>query len=142
MFSAGVINSDALGNACVSSSKIASGAVGTSALAATSVNSSKLADSSVSASKLGITFKQEGFQISGSSTTTLDLSVALPSQAVNSVLVFKNGLSVRNMTALGDTPADNDEFSVSATGGSSGVCRLTFGAALTDSDSLIVWFFH
>ena len=136
------VTADKLASASVSSAKIASGAVGTSALAATSVSSAKLADSAVTAGKLGIQFKQEGFQISGSSTTTIDLSVALPSQAVNSVLVFKNGLSVRNMTALGDTPADNDEFSVSASGGSSGVCRLTWGAALTDSDSLIVWFFH
>jgi len=142
MFSAGVIDSDALGNASVSSNKIAGGAVGTSALANASVNSSKLADSSVSAAKLGVTFKQEGFQISGSSTTTIDLSVALPSNAANSVLVFKNGLSIRNMSALGDTPADNDEFSVAITGGSSGVCRLTFGSALANADSLIVWFFH
>jgi hypothetical protein len=41
---------------------------------------------------------------------------------------------------MGDTAADNDEFNVSATGGSGGVCRLTFGAALVSGDSVIVWY--
>lgn len=141
-FGAGVVDSNALANAAVSSSKIASGAVGTSALANTSVDSSKLADSSVTAVKLGISFKQEGFQISGSSTTTIDLNQTLPSGALNSVLVFRNGLSIKNMTALGDTAADNDEFNVSASGGGSGKARLTFGGALTNGDSIVCWYFH
>ena len=136
------ISSAKIASAAVSSAKIASGAVGTTALADSGVTAAKLADSSVTAAKLGISFKQQGFQISGGSTTTLDLSQALPSNTVNAVLVFKNGLSLRNMTALGDTPADNDEFSVSATGGSGGVARLTFGAALANADGVLVWFIH
>lgn len=140
MFSAGVVNSDAIGSAAVVASKLASGSVGTTALANTSVSTAKLQDSSVTAPKLGITFAQQGFAISNSSTTTLDLSVALPSNTVNAVLVFRNGLSIRNMTAMGDTAADNDEFNVSATGGSGGVCRLTFGAALVNGDSIVVWY--
>ena len=142
MFSAGVIDSDALGSASVTSAKISAGAVGTSALASTSVSTAKLQDSSVTAQKLGITFKQEGAEISGNSTTTIDLAQALPAGAVNSVLVFKNGLSLRNMTALGDTAGDNDEFQVSADGGASGVARLTFGAALSNGDGIMIWYFH
>lgn len=142
MFSAGVVDSNALGSSSVVASKIASGAVGTTALATGSVNADKLASSSVTAAKLGISFAQEGAQISGSSTTTLDLAVGLPAGAVNSVLVFKNGLSIRNMTALGDTASDNDEFEVSATGGVSSVCRLTFGAALSDGDALMIWYWY
>ena len=46
------------------------------------------------------------------------------------------------MTALGDTAADNDEFQISGTGGSGGVARLTFGAALANADGLIVWYWH
>jgi hypothetical protein len=84
---------------------------------------------------LGITFKQEGAEIVGSSTTTIDLAQSLPSGALNSVLVFKNGLSLRNMTALGDTASDNDEFQVSADGGASGVARVTFGGALSNSQT-------
>ena len=84
----------------------------------------------------------EGAQISGGSTTTIDLAQTLPSGALNSVLVFKNGLSLRNMTALGDTAADEDEFSVSANGGSGGVARLTFGSALSNGDGLIIWYYH
>ena len=142
MFSSGVVDSSALGSASVVASKLASGSVGTTALADSSVSSVKLQDSSVSAGKLGITFAQEGFQVSNNSTTTFDLSVALPSNTVNSVLVFRNGLSVRNMTAMGDTAADNDEFNVSATGGSNGVCRLTFGSALVNGDALVVWYIY
>lgn len=140
MLSSGVVDSNAIASSAVVASKIASGAVGTTALSSGSVTTAKLADSSVSAVKLGITFAQQGFQISNNSTTTLDLSVALPSNTVNAVLVFRNGLSIRNMTALGDTAADNDEFNVSATGGSGGVCRITFGGALANGDGLIVWY--
>jgi hypothetical protein len=142
MFSAGVVDSDALASASVTSVKISSGAVGTSALASGSVNSDKLASSSVTAAKLGITFKQEGAEIVGSSTTTIDLAQSLPSGALNSVLVFKNGLSLRNMTALGDTASDNDEFQVSADGGASGVARVTFGGALSNGDGLMIWYWH
>ena len=56
------------------------------------------------------------------------------------MLVFKNGLAIRNMTALGDTAADNDEFNVAGSGGSGGVCRLTVGSALVQNDMLIVVF--
>ena len=140
MFNAGVVDSNALASSSVVASKIASGAVGTSALAAASVDTSKLSDSSVSAAKLSISFKQEGFQIGNGTTTTLDLSVAIASNMVNAVLVFKNGLSIKNMTAMGDTAADTDEFNVSATGGGSGVCRLTFGSALENGSTIEVWF--
>ena len=137
-----MVDSNAIASSAIVASKIATGAVGTTALAANAVNSSKLADSSVTASKLGITFAQEGFQVSGSSTTTIDLGQALPAGAVNSVLVFKNGLSLRNMTALGDTAADEDEFQVSASGGSGGNARLTFGSALSNADGLMVWYWY
>lgn len=142
MFSAGVIDSDALGSASVTSAKISSGAVGTSALASNSVSTQKLQDSSVTAAKLGIIFAQEGAQISGSSTTTIDLDQTLPSGSLNSVLVFKNGLSLRNMTALGDTAADNDEFEVSASGGANSKARITFGGSLSDGDGLMIWYWH
>jgi hypothetical protein len=142
MFSAGVVDSDALASASVTSAKLSAGAVGTSALATSSVSTLKLQDSSVTAAKLGITFAQEGAEIAGGSTTTIDLGQTLPSGAVNSVLVFKNGLSLRNMTALGDTAGDNDEFQVSANGGSGGVARLTFGAALSDGDGIMIWYWY
>ncbi|MHA2301550.1 MAG: hypothetical protein ACXACD_11405 [Candidatus Thorarchaeota archaeon] len=142
MFSAGVVDSDALASASVTSAKLSAGAVGTSALASTSVSTAKLQDSSVTAQKLGITFAQEGAEISGLSTTTIDLGQTLPSGALNSVLVFKNGLSLRNMTALGDTAGDNDEFQVSANGGSGGVARITFGAALSNGDGIMIWYWH
>ena len=56
-------------------------------------------------------------------------------------MVFKNGLSLMNMTALSDTAADSDEFTISADGGSGGVARLSFGGNLSDGDGIIVVYF-
>ncbi len=39
------------------------------------------------------------------------------------------------MTALGDTAADEDEFSVSGS-------TITFGAALSNADGVIVWYWY
>ena len=86
------------------------------------------------------TKKKSMWYVPNGTTTTIDLSVALASNMVNAVLVFKNGLNILNMTALGDTAADSDEFNVSATGGGSGVGRLTFGSALENGTSLLVWY--
>jgi len=63
------------------------------------------------------------------------LAQSLSTNEAKAVLVFKNGLSLRNATALGDTPSDEDEFSVSGT-------SVTFGANLRDGDGLMVWYFY
>jgi len=138
----GSVSSAKIASSAVSSDKLAASAVTSAKIAAGAVGTTALASSSVTAVKLGITFAQEGAQISGSSTTTIDLAQTLPSNSINSVLVFKNGLNLRNMTALGDTPSDEDEYSVSANGGSGGVARLTFGSALADQDGLIIWYWY
>lgn len=134
MFNSGVVDSAALASSSVVSSKIGSGAVGTSALADASITSAKLQDSSVTSNKLGITFAQEGFQVSGNSTNSVTLAQSLSTNEAKAVLVFKNGLSLRNATALGDSPADEDEFSVSGS-------TITFGQNLADQDGLMVWYF-
>ncbi len=106
------------------------------------IGSAQIADGAVNAGKLGIAFKQQFFTISGSSTSTLDLQQTLGSNEINAVLVFKNGIALKNMTALGDTGNDNDEFNISGNGGSGGVARLTFGAALDNTDQVLVWYWH
>jgi hypothetical protein len=142
MLASNVVTQDKLASSSVSSAKIASGAVGTSALAGVSVTSDKLADSSVTAGKLGITFAQEAKAISGASTTTIDLLQTLGTNETKAILVFKNGLNIKNMTALGDTASDNDEYTVSGNGGASGKARLTFGQPLDNADNLIIWYYH
>jgi hypothetical protein len=114
------------------------------------ITSGKLADGSVQTAKIGddqVTFAKVGWRmyqelstISGSSTTTIDLARALDPNAVNGVMVYKNGLAMLNQTALSGTAANSDEFSVSADGGAGSVGRLTFGAALADSDSILIWY--
>jgi hypothetical protein len=104
------------------------------------VQTAKIQDDAVTFQKSGWRMYQELSTISGSSTTTIDLARALDANAVNGVMVYKNGLALLNQTALSGSAANNDEFSVSADGGAGSVARLTFGSALADSDSILVWY--
>ena len=109
-------------------------------LANASVQTAKIGDDQVTFSKVGWRMYQQLSTISGGSTTTIDLARALDPNAVNGVMVYKNGLAMLNQTALSGSAANSDEFSVSADGGAGSVARLTFGAALADSDSILIWY--
>tara|TARA_Y100000401_G_scaffold33531_2_gene24930 strand:- start:16904 stop:18415 length:1512 start_codon:yes stop_codon:yes gene_type:complete len=54
------------------------------------------------------------------------------------LLVIKNGLILKQVAS---SPADSDEYTVSRTGGSGGVTRISFGAAPLDTDDLRCMFF-
>ena len=107
---------------------------------ANAVQTGSIQDDAVTFPKVGWRMYQELTTVSGGSTTTIDLGRALDANAVNGVMVYKNGLALLNQTALAGSPANNDEFSVSATGGAGGNCRITFGASLSDADSVLVWY--
>ena len=92
------------------------------------ISTAKIQDDAVTFQKSGWRMYQELSTISGSSTTTIDLARALDSNAVNGVMVYKNGLALLNQTALSGTAANNDEFSVSPDGGAGSVARVTFSA--------------
>lgn len=109
-------------------------------LQSNSVQTAKIQDDAVTFAKVGWRMYQELSTISGSSTSTIDLARALDANAVNGVMVYKNGLALLNQTALSGSPANSDEFSVSADGGVGSVARITFGAALADSDNVLVWY--
>jgi len=111
-----------------------------SKLADGSVQTQKIQDNQITFPKVGWRMYQELSTISGGSTTTLDLARAINTNAINGVLVFKNGLAMLNKTALSGSAANSDEFTVSADGGAGSVARLTFGAALADSDSILIWY--
>ena len=114
--------------------------VDTQHLAASCVETAKINDDAVTFAKVGWRMYQELSTISGSSTSTIDLARALDANAVNGVMVYKNGLALLNQTALSGSAANNDEFSVSADGGAGSVARITFGANLADSDNVLIWY--
>ena len=109
-------------------------------LASSSVETAKINDDAVTAPKIGARFYQEGFQVSGNSTSTLDLARAVNNAFFSGVQVFVNGLSMINNTATGDTPANNSDFSV-ANNGAGSVGRVTFGANLVNGDAVMVYYF-
>ena len=129
------IEIDGSGNLQVKPSGITS-----SELAGNAVTTAKIADNAVTAAKIGWGMYQELTTVSGASTTTIDIARTLDSVSLNGVMVYKNGLALLNQTALGGSSSDNDSFSVSASGGAGGVGRITFGAALADSDSVLIWY--
>ena len=109
-------------------------------MASDSVDTSQLVADSVTAAKIGAAFYQEVFQVSGSSTSSFDLARSLDSGFFSSVMVFKNGLNLLNMTALSDTAANNDEYSVGNTG-AGGVGKITLGGNADNGDAICVVYF-
>ena len=126
------INSDSLRlkDAGITNAKLGSSIIATS----------NVQDDAITAAKIGAAFYQEAFQISGSSTNTLDLSRSLDSGFFNSVTVFKNGLAILNMTALGDSAANNDEYTIGNNGAGS-VGRVSLGGNLENGDTIVVIYF-
>ncbi len=55
-------------------------------------------------------------------------------------MVFKNGLNLLNMTALSDSAANNDEYTI-ANNGAGSVGRLSFGGNLDNGDAVLVVYF-
>ena len=121
------INSDAL--------RVKDGGISNSKMASGSIATANVQDDAITAAKIGAAFFQQGFQISGSSTSSIDLARAVDSGFLNGILVFKNGLAIRNMTAFGDSAANNDEYTV-ANNGAGSVCRLSFGGNLDNGDEI------
>ena len=121
------LNGDAL--------RVKDGGISNAKLSSASVATSNVQDDAITAAKIGAAFFQQGFQISGSSTSNIDLARAVDSGFLNGILVFKNGLAIRNMTAFGDSAAGNDEYTV-ANNGAGSVCRLSFGGNLDNGDEI------
>ena len=120
--------------------QVKDGGISNAKLSSDSVNTSQLVADSVTAAKIGAGFFQDVFQISGSSTSSVDLSRTLDTGFFTSVMVFKNGLNMLNMTAAGDTAANNNEFQISNNGAGS-VGRVTFGGNLENGDALVCVYF-
>ena len=93
------------------------------------VASAQLADDAVTAAKMAARIRRDVFTANGS-TSAFDLAIALDAGHVE-VLVYKNGLLMEK-----DGDSDADSYAVSATGGSGGVGRVTFGANPAANDIL------
>ncbi len=107
---------------------VSSGAV---SIKSSGIASAQLADNAVTAAKLGAAMKRSVFTGDGSATT-FDLADALDASHTE-VIVLKNGLGM-----IPGDGSNNDEYAVSATGGSGGVGRVTFGAAPLSGDIIHV----
>ena len=115
----------------IGASELANDAVDTAALASDCVTSAKIAADAVTLIKCGFSFTQD--VVTGTSSTTYDLSNAVIAGFDDAIFVFRNGL----LCQKSGSPADASEYSVAIAGGVGGVCRLTFGAA-PDGDKLII----
>jgi len=94
----------------------------------------KIADDQITLDKLKYRAEFESFAGNGSATT-FDLQFAVHSSWLKKVVVYRNGLRLKYVAS---NPADIDQYSVSGTGGTGGVCRVTIGAAPSSSDSLFI----
>ena len=104
-------------------------------LANSAVSTTKIANDAVTAAKVGFQAYQELTTVSGGSTLSIDLAREVDAAFSNGILAFKNGLALLNQTALGGSASNSDEFTLSVVGG---VTRLSFGAALSDADSILI----
>tara|TARA_R100000808_G_scaffold8183_1_gene23240 strand:- start:2252 stop:3775 length:1524 start_codon:yes stop_codon:yes gene_type:complete len=97
----------------------------------------RLKNNGTGLAKLAFQPYQEAISAS-SNQTTIDLARPLSANWDKYVQVFKNGLQLRNETALGGSATDNDEYTVSLTGGGGGNARITMGAGLTAGDAVVI----
>ena len=97
----------------------------------------RLKDNGTGLAKLAFQPYMEGITAS-SNQTTIDLARALTANWDKYVQVYKNGLALRNETALGGSASDNDAYTVSLSGGAGGNARITMGAGLSAGDAIVI----
>lgn len=112
--------------------KINTNGVTANELADNAVDTAAVADDAVTIAKIGARAYTESF--AGNAGTTYDLARAVDANWADRVQVFRNGLRCKKVSS---GPADESEYTVAVSGGTGGVCRITFGAA-PNTDTLIV----
>tara|TARA_R110000772_G_scaffold69137_4_gene152913 strand:+ start:809 stop:2407 length:1599 start_codon:yes stop_codon:yes gene_type:complete len=129
----GMIQDDAITQA-----KIADAAVGGSQLEDGSVSGSKVVDSTLASAKLNFVSSYETLTAGNGSLTTFDTSAAADGNMLGGSIVFRNGLA---MGLVASSPSGQDQYSLSATGGTGGNCRVTFGTAPNSGDQITIMYF-
>lgn len=122
----------------ITQAKIADAAVGGSQLEDGSVSGSKVVDSTLASAKLNFVCSYETLTAGNGSLTTFDTSAAADGNMLGGAIVFRNGLA---MGLVASSPSGQDQYSLSATGGTGGVCRVTFGTAPNSGDQITIMYF-
>jgi len=122
----------------VTAAKIADAAVDSARLASNAVTTVKIADANVTAAKLNFMASYETLSAGDGSATTFDAGSAADATMLGGAIVFRNGLA---MGLVESSPSGQDQYTLSATGGSGGVLRVTFGAAPNSGDQITVMYF-
>ena len=122
----------------ITQAKIADAAVGGSQLEDGSVSGQKVLDSTLASAKLNFVASYETLSAGDGTATTFDTSAAADGNMLGGAIVFRNGLA---MGLVQSSPSGQDQYTLSATGGSGGNCRVTFGTAPNSGDQITIMYF-
>jgi hypothetical protein len=134
----GTIATSQIAYDAVTAAKIADGAVGAAALASSAVTTVKINDQAVTSAKMGFIPSYETVGTGDGSATTFDAASVADSNYLAGTLVFRNGLA---MELVDSSPSGQDQYSLSADGGTGGVMRITFGSAPNNGDVISALYF-
>jgi len=123
----------------VTAAKIADAAIDSARLDNNAVTTSKIANANVTAAKLNFMAAYETLSAGDGTATTFDAGAAADATMLGGAIVFRNGLA---MGLVESSPSGQDQYTLSATGGSGGKLRVTFGAAPNNGDQITVMYFQ
>ena len=147
----GAVATAKLADDAVTAAKIADDAVGSAAIADGAVDADRLASNAVTTVKINaqaVTSAKMAFiptyeTITGGSgangsDTTFDAASVADTNYLAGTIVFRNGLA---MKLVDSSPSGQDEYTLSANGGTGGVMRITFGSAPNSGDVIAALYF-
>jgi hypothetical protein len=111
-------------------------AVVTAAIRNNAIVTDKINNGAVTSAKVNFSPNYESFTGDGSATT-FDVSAAIDANFASGVVAYRNGLAMQKVAS---SPSGQDQYSVSAAGGSGGVGRITFGTAPNNGDTVSILF--
>lgn len=127
-----------LADDAVTSAKIAAGAVDATALGSNAVTTAKINSQAVTSAKMGFVATYETVGTGDGASTTFDAASVADSNYLGGTIVFRNGLA---MELVDGTPSGQDQYSLSANGGTNGEMRITFGTAPNSGDVISALYF-
>jgi len=132
------VGSDAIAADAVSVSELAANAVETAKIRDGAVTSDKIASQAVTSAKMAFIPSYETIGTGDGSATTFDAASVADSNYLAGTLVFRNGLA---MELVESSPSGQDQYTLSADGGTGGVMRITFGSAPNNGDVITSLYF-
>jgi len=132
------VTSDAIAADAVSVSELAANAVETAKIRDGAVSTAKIAGQAVTSAKMAFIPTYESVGTGNGSATTFDAASVADSNYLAGTLVFRNGLA---MELVESSPSGQDQYTLSADGGTGGVMRITFGSAPNNGDVITSLYF-